>query len=414
MEKIVHILLESFLQQSNLSDAQHGFTHGRSTVTNLLVSDAHIGDMLAKKHVYDIICFDFVKAFDKVPHACVVKALADLGIKGTTLSWFESFLTDRTFNVRVGRDVSESGVVVSGVIQGSILGPQLYRIYIDPLLKLIKLPKQAFADDLKFVCDVTQHSEDFIQSEIDTFVEWADEHHAPISMEKSCVLHCGRQECLNIYRIRGTVIESVDTVTDLGVVRSSDGSYTAHYPNMIAKARRASGLIRRSFRLRTMQLMWPAFQAYVLPVLMYASSAWSPSLQKDIKAIESVQKRFTKSIFELRHLNYYERLSKLNALTLSNRRLFADMVLTFKIIHSLTSCSLDSLGLLLVTTNTRGAGLRLYHKRTVNKIQSSLFQYRVTRYWNKLPTDIIACLNLHTFKHKLFNYLLQQQSNYLM
>ena len=409
MEKVVCTQLISFLHDAGLSNAQHGFVTGRSTVTNLLVTDAHIGDILACKHAYDVICFDFVKAFDKAPHRYVLKALADLGINGNTLDWFKSYLTNRTFHVRVNQDNSASREVTSGVIQGSILGPALYRVFLDPLLKKISLPKQAFADDVKFVADITKYTQDYIQSEINIVAQWADEHEAPISLEKSSVLHCGRQQQHNTYFIHGLPIKSVDTVIDLGVTRSSDGSYSAHYQGLITKARRATGLIRRSLHMRTQQLMWPAFQVYVLPILMYGSSAWNPLYIKDIDAIEKIQRRFTKLIYELKHLPYLERLRKLKALTLRNRRLFVDLILAYKCIHKLIDCTPESIGISVISSSTRGGGLHMCVKRASSNSNASLYSYRIAQQWNKLPSDIICSPSLNVFKYKLFNLLFSQQ-----
>ena len=72
---------------------------------------------------------------------------------------------------------------------------------------------------------------------------------------------------------------------------------TLHYQNLVATACRAAGFIRRTFQIHTKKLLWPAFQYYVLPILMYASQLWSPSKLKDIRLIEAVQRRFTKCIY---------------------------------------------------------------------------------------------------------------------
>ena len=74
--------------------------------------------------------------------------------------------------------------------------------------------------------------------------------------------------------MHGTVIKSFDTFINLGVIRSPDGSYAAHHSGLIA-ARKAVDLVYRSFRSRKKRLLWPAFQAYVIPIglLMYCSSA---------------------------------------------------------------------------------------------------------------------------------------------
>lgn len=133
--------------------------------------------------VYDLISFDYAKAFDKAPHA----------IDCVALVWLASFLADRTFCARVGNHYSSTAKVTSSIIQGCSLGPILYYIFIDSLVHKINLPSQAFADDFKFLADVVVHSRPYIQSQIDVAADWADEHGTPLSVEKSLEMHCGTQ-----------------------------------------------------------------------------------------------------------------------------------------------------------------------------------------------------------------------------
>ena len=102
-----------------LNHAQHGFTAGRSTVTNLLRFDATVASIISRNHAYDIISVDFKKVFDKAPHRYVLRALSDMRKCELAYDWFASFLSKRTQQFRVGNQLSASCNVTSGIVQGS-------------------------------------------------------------------------------------------------------------------------------------------------------------------------------------------------------------------------------------------------------------------------------------------------------
>jgi hypothetical protein len=333
------------------------------------------------------------------------KALADKGVQGTELRWFESFLSNRTQQVKVGEGVSSVCQVISGVIQGSVCGPVLYSVLADSLLRQVQLPAVSYADDFKIIADVTAHGLVVVQREIDTVVKWSDEHNMPLSTDKCSVLHCGPHQPLNNYFIKSHQMASVDQLKDLGVTRSSSGYYVGHCEAVVSKASRAAGAIRRAFQLRSPKLLWPAFQSYVIPILMYASAAWNPYLAKDCNALEAVQRRFTKRIHGLEHMSYESRLEHLNAMSLQKRRVYADMILAYKATHGLLHVEASDLGLNVLQSKTRGDGSHLVQRRGNSQATSALYCCRAPATWNKLPGTITCSKSFFGFKRTLRNHL---------
>ena len=169
LERIVQTQLTSYIYDNELlCKKQQSFTVGRSTLTNLLNCDAAIADIMLAGHSYDLSSFDFMKAFGKVSYGEVHNAVSALGIGGRAIEWLDSFLANRTFRVRIGDSISASTDVTSGVIQGTSLGPIFYAIFIDGLLRTIRLPSQGYADDFKFIADVNIYTRADVQNEINT------------------------------------------------------------------------------------------------------------------------------------------------------------------------------------------------------------------------------------------------------
>ena len=259
------------------------------------------------------------------------------------------------------------------------------------------------------VVDATVNSEAQTQAEIDVIAQWADDNGAPISIDKCGILIISRTQQQRNYFIRGTAIKHVESFTDLGVTRSQNAIYAGHYSNVIAKAAKATGVIRRAFRSRCKELMWPAFMHYVLPGLMYASQAWNPYLRINIDGIERIQRRFTKIIHGMNEMPYANRMNELQTLSLENRRTYMDLITVYKLIHNLLSCNMSDVGIELTQSITRANGCRLKQPLVVNRVHSQLFSSRVPPIWNKLPLHIVNCNSVSTFKRHIFKHLLSAQ-----
>lgn len=121
-------------------------------------------------------------------------ALTQAGIAEKALHWFASFPEYRNKQVIISNSLSRSYPVFSGVIQGFFIGAMLYTIFEDTLFWQLKLPALSFAEDIRFIVDVSVHSQADVQYELDIIVIWSLEHKMVLKREKNFVVHCGKNQ----------------------------------------------------------------------------------------------------------------------------------------------------------------------------------------------------------------------------
>ena len=150
MESIIKDNISSYMCNNNLfSPNQHGFTARKSCTSQLLHAVNYWTQCLDNKYPVDVVYLDFHKAFDTVPHKHLLSKLRGYGIQGNLISWIEAFLTRRKQRVVLNGHCSTWADVVSGVPQGSVLGPLLFNIYINDIPDVVSSPILLFANDIK-------------------------------------------------------------------------------------------------------------------------------------------------------------------------------------------------------------------------------------------------------------------------
>ena len=176
LESIVRdSLIKHFQEHTLFCNRQYGFIKGRSTVTQLLTILDKWTDALESGGQIDVIYTDLEKAFDKVPHNLLLRKLKSYNINKQILSWVKSFLIDRRQRVRVFDSFSSWGFVLSGIPQGSILGPLLFIIYINDLEAACNPNSELFlyADDTKLFKFVQNDSDAvLLQDDLNSVCNW--------------------------------------------------------------------------------------------------------------------------------------------------------------------------------------------------------------------------------------------------
>ena len=178
MERVVKGLMTKHLHDHGLiAVEQHGFVANRACVTNLLETQDIITRAQEEGLDVDVLYTDFSKAFDRVPTVKLIDKLKAYGFGSTTTKWIASFLSDRSQRVVLGETESESCPIRSGVVQGSVLGPLLFIIYINDLPAELTNTTKIYADDGKIICILTDEEKqaNTMQRDIDKLKKWCHE-----------------------------------------------------------------------------------------------------------------------------------------------------------------------------------------------------------------------------------------------
>ena len=287
IESIIKESIMNHLRVENLlSSKQYGFINGRSTTTQLLSYLSKCIDTIAAGGVVDTIYFDFAKAFDTVPHQRLIKKLKAYGINGNILNWITAFLTNRTQIVKVNGTKSYPASVLSGIPQGSVLGPILFILYINDLPDEISSEAYLYADDTKIFRQIMKREDAILlQSDIHQLELWSKKWLLQFHPKKCTILTLGKFNNIRYthrYNLNDCELEHVFMQKDLGVIIDFDLKFEEHISAKVKVANAMVGLIRRSFSFLDGTLFRKLYTSFVRPHLEYAQVVWAPFLQKHI------------------------------------------------------------------------------------------------------------------------------------
>ena len=336
------------------------------------------------------------------------------GSSGPVLCWIESFLSNRSQSVRVRDVLSDKCNVLSGVPQGSVLGPILFLIFINDLPSGITSSIKLFADDSKLyrgvnnICDA-----DNLQNDLDHLHNWTKEWKMQFNVDKCHVLHHRKSNDQHLYHLGGRLLNVSNCQKDLGIMISNDLSPRQHIIKCTKKANKILAMIKHTFTYKNKDTILPAYKSLIRPILEYCQEAWQPYLVKDIDLIESVQRRATKLIYELRDLTYEERLQKLDLFKLSDRRQRGDMISVFKIMKGLTNINSKNMFTLRSSRQpvrgshypSRTHDMALVTNRSNCDIRRNTFSQRCITPWNNLPKHIVESDTVDKFKWSYDNHM---------
>ena len=195
-EKIARQHLEEFwITKDIFIPNQFGFMKGKSCLSQLLTVFHDWAHNRNSGLPTDVVFLDFTKAFDSVPHERLLLKLHAYGIRDPLLSWIRSFLTNRRQRVVLRGHYSSWTAVVSGVPQGTVLGPILFLIYINDITRNVESQSKLFADDMKVYRALRNVHEDtqILQDDLNALEQWSTDWQLSFNTTKCEVMRISQK-----------------------------------------------------------------------------------------------------------------------------------------------------------------------------------------------------------------------------
>ena len=369
----------------------------------------------------DSIYLDYAKAFDKVDHTLLLEKLYSYGIRGKIHAWLTSYLRNRIQTVVINGVKSYPATVQSGVPQGTVLGPVLFILYLNDLTKCIKHSYvSSFADDTRLLKEIqTTLDVDLLQTDLNESIRWSAENNMSLHTDKFEYLchNTGSSKLLQelpfsseFYKYTtddGTCITPASMVCDLGINITPELLWSPHINIITNSARKVTSWALSVFKDRSATTMLLLYKSLIRSKVEYNCPLWDPTKVEDIVTLESIQRSFTSKIASVSELHYWERLEKLNLMSLQRRRERYSIIVIYKILHKIIP---NDLNIAFVTSERRGIRVKIPSIQRDSKLKyitqyDASFPVRASKLWNRIPANLTTKSSMESFKSALTRYL---------
>ena len=401
----------------NFNHLQSAYRPHHSTETALLQTFDDIFCSADRSQPTLLVSLDLSAAFDTIDHSTLLSRLStSFGVSGAALAWLTSYLTNRTQTVRIGSVSSEPSMCLSGVPQGSVLGPILFSLYISPIGQIVSdfgISHQQYADDAQLYISLKSTtagtSISHLETCLSTLHSWLCFNGLSLNPDKSEAILFGTHQRLRTFpatpsiHISDTEVELSDQITSLGVVMDSNLTFNAHITALCKACHFHLRSLRHIRRSLTDDMAILIAVALVQSRLDYCNSLFFNMSCLNIGKLQRVQNLAARLALNDWRSPIQQIFVNLHWLPIQARIKFKICTLTYKLLSENQPANLRS----LITPYVPPRLLRssdqclLTQPRTRTCIGQRAFRVCAPTVWNTLPLSIRLSPSLATFKRNL-------------
>jgi hypothetical protein len=413
------IIYERILNHLNDNDCifkyQSGFRFNDGTNRALLSLIEKWQNEINFKRIIAVFFADFKKGFDSVWHKALLKKIESYGIYGDLLDLLTSYLSDRYHCVKIDGQISEFLEIESGVLQGSVLGPLLFLIFINDIYKVCPGSEEScrlYADDLLYwISDVKKDSlHQRLQSGCDAIQEWSDKWHLPINVKKcsTMIISLDKKKKFDSsnYTLYNENVICEKVHKHLGLNISHDISWTHHCNYVINKCNKLIGLMYQMRGLPENALK-KFYLCIIRPNIEYVCEVYGNPGKTNLFNIEGIQKRALRCISKTNFgqtsidVSYEALLSYYNMCTVEDRLKFYRMKNVYQIVNNYSPEHMNDL-MPSTCFHRHNMNLRNRSDFDVPKPRTETFKhsfsYTSIIEWNNLDFDVKNAKSINEFK----------------
>ena len=391
-----------------LPNLQFGFRKGLGACDALLTISNFVQKALDLGQEVRMIGLDFSAAFDRVNHNALLYKLRQLGVGGPFFNILLEFLSNRTQRVVVDGQLGNLRPVISGVPQGSVLGPLLFILYTHDMWYGLENLLVSYADDATLLAAVPSPAlrSDIccsLNRDLARISSWCKSWGMKMNAAKTQSMIVGRSRTVHPPH-PDLLIDNVPLITGdsfkiLGVLFDHKFTFEAHLRAISSQIAQKLGLLRKSFRIFNDQsILRKCFYSFILPCFEYCAPVWRSAADSHLRLLD---KNLNACKFLIPELN----------VNLWHRRSIGSLCMLYKIFHNPKHPLHSELPNLFqpvrMTRNVANSHSLSFSVIRCNTVQySRCFIPANTKAWNMLPGDVVECSELQKFKTRANKFLI--------